>query len=636
MRRLISAFLCITLIFIPITLFAEEGSSKPISLANLGIKSIQYAVIDSGKIESEYNTSSLFPVGSVSKVFTAASVMLLSKKSLIDLDKPVTEYLPEFKMADERYKDITVRMLLNHTSGLYGSTMKNSMLFYEYDSYYHDNILKELEIQTLKSKPGEMASYCNDGYTLAELIIEKVSGMSYSDFIKQNLLTPANLNLTTTADKVSGMKDVVSALGAGGVYSNASELCKFGYEFTYAGKLFESSVKNSMASPEYLKGVSPKGDSLLKFGLGWDNVELYPFSGYNIKALSKGGDTLYYHSCLIVIPKYNMAAAVMTEGGSSIYCQMIASEYLLSLLKEKGIIENTNYSGSFKIPDKEINISELKKYNGIYLSNAQNIKVTINDSSLVMDEVYTGVSQTLKYLGGGVFGNNVMHVSFREDDGETYLLQEIYAQVPGLGKYSICEYGAQKKEPVQLAKAVEDAWTERNGLIYLLLDEKYSSEVYAKSLPAANVLLASQSPGYVGYLKIIDENTAKADIKIPGLSGRDLTDYVFFNEDGAEYLKAEGRLFLSINSIPNIYSGEASKCTILSSGYSRWFKISKEIAGKNITVNIQKGSMFTLYDENGKTVKSSVLSGENTAVLPKGGYIVFSASPGYVFDISVK
>jgi CubicO group peptidase (beta-lactamase class C family) len=59
-----------------------------------------------------------FNIGSVSKVFTAAGILILAQRGELELDKPVVDYLPEFVMCDARYKEITVRMLLNHTSGL--------------------------------------------------------------------------------------------------------------------------------------------------------------------------------------------------------------------------------------------------------------------------------------------------------------------------------------------------------------------------------------------------------------------------------------------------------------------------------------------------------------------------------------
>lgn len=67
------------------------------------------------------DNQSLFGIGSTSKMFTATAVMMLLDQGKLDLDEPVTTFIREFKMADPRYKEITVRMLLNHSSGFLGS-----------------------------------------------------------------------------------------------------------------------------------------------------------------------------------------------------------------------------------------------------------------------------------------------------------------------------------------------------------------------------------------------------------------------------------------------------------------------------------------------------------------------------------
>ena len=71
----------------------------------------------------------LYGVGSISKTYTAVLMMTLVEAGKVDLDQPVTTYLPEFTMADPRYEDITVRMLLNHSSGLMASAGPSSFHF---------------------------------------------------------------------------------------------------------------------------------------------------------------------------------------------------------------------------------------------------------------------------------------------------------------------------------------------------------------------------------------------------------------------------------------------------------------------------------------------------------------------------
>ena len=117
-----------------------------------------------------------FNVGSVSKTFCATAVMLLVDDGILGLDNPVVQYLPEFEMADARHKDITVRMLLDHSSGLPGTTCANNF-GYEYNDEVYDDVLANLARSHLKAAPGETAPYCNDGFTLAEMLVSEVSGM---------------------------------------------------------------------------------------------------------------------------------------------------------------------------------------------------------------------------------------------------------------------------------------------------------------------------------------------------------------------------------------------------------------------------------------------------------------------------
>ena len=80
-------------------------------------------------LASETSEGYFLDIGSVSKVYVTTAAMQLVDQGLIDLDSPVTDYIPEFTMADERYHDITVRMLMNHTSGLMGSVYSESFSF---------------------------------------------------------------------------------------------------------------------------------------------------------------------------------------------------------------------------------------------------------------------------------------------------------------------------------------------------------------------------------------------------------------------------------------------------------------------------------------------------------------------------
>ena len=146
-----------------------------------GAVSVQYALWQDGDIVLTGHTGTfsktenrvlmdtdLYGIGSSSKIYTTVAVMQLAEDGKLSLDAPVTRYLKDFKMADSRYKDITVRMLLNHSSGLMGSTLDSALLFDDSDPSSTDLLLERLASQRLKADPGAYSVYCNDGFTLAE------------------------------------------------------------------------------------------------------------------------------------------------------------------------------------------------------------------------------------------------------------------------------------------------------------------------------------------------------------------------------------------------------------------------------------------------------------------------------------
>lgn len=165
--------------------------------------SVQYALWEDGAIiltghRGNYSRTEnraltdeiLYGVGSVSKMYTTAAVMKLAEAGSLALDTPVKTYLPDFKMADERFAEITVRMLLNHSSGLMGSTFTSGVLFNDPDETAADTLLERLSTQTLKASPGAFSVYCNDGFTLAQLVVEAVSGMDFDEYVQRPFWSP--------------------------------------------------------------------------------------------------------------------------------------------------------------------------------------------------------------------------------------------------------------------------------------------------------------------------------------------------------------------------------------------------------------------------------------------------------------
>ena len=640
------------------------------------VTSVQYAVIVDGEIilsgndgvyskteQTAISGDTMYGIGSVSKMFVTTAIMMLADQGKIDLNAPVTTYLPEFKMADERYKQITVRMLLNHTSGLMGTDYGNSSLFNDSSPIAHDALLKNLATQRLKAEPGEFAVYCNDGFTLSELIVERLSGITYTEFIEKNIAAPLKMNSTKTpmstfdrsrlartyvADFAEATPaDTVSVFGAGGVYSTAEDMCRFAAIFmdkpgnSQASQILSLQSKSEMAVKEYLKGIWPKqNDNIIGFGLGWDSVDNYPFNRYGIQALVKGGDTSSYHGALMILPDYNMAAVVLASGGSSILNQMMGQELLLQALKAKDYIPEILQNQSFAAPEPVAMPASLVGMGGLYGDSTKLVKLDIaNDGvlTLTIPSLPDQPAQKLVYTKEGVFvsadGNE--WVSFvTESNGKTYLDSMKYINIPGLGQIALRQYEFQKMASVNIAGDVLSAWKERDGVRYFVQNEKYTSQSYVNAF-TLKVELLEDTPDFAGSARIVDKNNAVSDIQIPIFAGRDLIDLMFYQADVKEYLRAGDMVFLSEKNILDIYANGSAICNIQPDGYARWYKVNAADAGKTITVNIPANGSFAVYEGNTCT-QFSRITGKNTAILPATGMIVFVGDPSVCFTMVTK
>jgi CubicO group peptidase (beta-lactamase class C family) len=140
-------------------------------------------------------TDSLFQIGSISKVWTATVAMQLVDEGLLELDAPIVEVLPELRLSDPAVtKTVTLRHLLNHTSGIDGDVFT--------DTGRGDDCLEkyvDLLVDAGQNHPlGATWSYCNSGYSLIGRLIEKVTDTTWDQAMRDRLFTPLGLTDTIT------------------------------------------------------------------------------------------------------------------------------------------------------------------------------------------------------------------------------------------------------------------------------------------------------------------------------------------------------------------------------------------------------------------------------------------------------
>ena len=142
-----------------------------------------------------------FIIGSVAKSFTALAIMQLVEANKIDLDAPVQRYLPWFRVADEKASaEITVRHLLNHTSGISTKTGRS----YQGDGDTSDTALEQavrkLKSAELTAPVGSKHQYSTINYSVLGLIVQTVAGQSYESYVQAKILDPLQMRNSFTSE----------------------------------------------------------------------------------------------------------------------------------------------------------------------------------------------------------------------------------------------------------------------------------------------------------------------------------------------------------------------------------------------------------------------------------------------------
>ena len=670
--------LLITIILTASLLCPACGNNEEVKTPVISATDIPNTPLMNASAGSNRNSGRMYGIGSVGKVFTAASVMKLVDQGKLDLDKPLTAYIRNFIMADKRYAMITPRMLLNHSSGLMGSTFKNAMLLGDNDTYSHDHFLDFLRGQTLKHNPGEISVYSNDSFTLAEILVERTSGISFTDFIEQNFLTPLGLqNIKTPqndfdrsllADIFWGSNELLpesyGVIGSGGIYATMEDLCGFAGVFMDSsdGTVLSRRSTDEMAKNHHRMEMVPSdSDTIIRYGLGWDAVDTYPFNRYGIKALSKGGDSFFYHSNLTVLPEYNLTAAVSASGLEN-HSQLVAQEIILAVLKEEGLIPKDSALVMPKLNLKPVKIPEtLYSYAGIYDAGTLGwFSVEFTEERLMLTPIGVRNERTEEYIYNsdgefvstngdyiGIFGrganaNGISTISFAEN---RYILARTYQDVPGLSQRAVAFPFAEKITPNPVPVSVFNTWKTRNNSEYLLVSEKHSSIQYLSAF--VKTLADDRVPGYIsgGIYKagergvslkgarIIDEFTALGFQNIPTMAGRDINNISIVRQNGAEYLAVNENKYINADAAVE-FSELRGKVVI--GNETVWVNIGNS-GGDKIKIVTPRmnqkhtGSWF-VYDDKMNCIATSLEKNpRDTITLPGNGRIAFAGVAGAEF-----
>lgn len=224
---------------------------------------------------------SAFHLASVSKTFTAMATLKLVEMGKLSLDDNVKKFFPQFP-----YDNVTVKLLLSHRSGLPNYLYFMQELGWDIKKHASNQDVLEylIKYKPAATKPDTHFTYCNTNYALLGLIIEKASGESYADFIKQQFFKPLHMddsyvyNISDSATAMPsydyrGRQEAFTFLDCGigdkNIYSTPEDLLKWD-QALYTNKLFSKEILEKAFTP-----YSNEKPGIRNYGYGW-RMNVYP------------------------------------------------------------------------------------------------------------------------------------------------------------------------------------------------------------------------------------------------------------------------------------------------------------------------------------------------------------------------
>jgi CubicO group peptidase (beta-lactamase class C family) len=338
-----------------------------------------------------FTTKTTLSLGSVTKTFTALGIMQLQERGLINIDKPLIDYFPQFslKTRNTDIREITVKSVINHTSGI-----PNDIFVSEEKDKYTSTV-DYLKNEYLGYPPNTISHYSNVGYCLLGHTIFNVSGQDYPDYIQKNILSPIGMNnsgfidfqkltnVSKTYDKCGKYHPLQEGrnLPAGSLYSNIDDMAKLAQELIaiYNGK------QGSIIRSETLKKIFSVQDNEAildndKKGIGWPI-----FKNDSCFAIWFTGSNHVSNAGIIIVPEKKMAAIFLinTVGGIN-----LAVDGMNKFLKIVGLEQNDYFRKNIaRIRNTEpvdISIDSLKVHLGLYADTRSVIQIKPENGKLIL------------------------------------------------------------------------------------------------------------------------------------------------------------------------------------------------------------------------------------------------------------
>jgi CubicO group peptidase (beta-lactamase class C family) len=393
----------------------------------------------------------LYCAGSVSKLFTATAVMQLAEKGLLDIDKPVQNYIREFRVKSNFSNScpITIRMILTHRSGLPSDRQFN---MYTNDFFSFRDSIPYIGYHYLQNPPGLIFSYCNLGYAVLGVLIERVSGIDFYSYMEKNILDP--LDMTNSSFIMSNRNNPLCAKSyynpgndineppfwaapAAGLWTSPREMGNFIGMVLNGGEFHGRRILKSDTLKEMFRDDNP-GPNLdfgYRQGLGW-NIDFHAFPSRG-ELVWHGGNTFCFFSMLKILPESGVGV-IYEAAGKGGYSSSAAN---LALNEAFRLMEIPKLPKLEKPPEViynwEANLeTNFEKITGDYSTTSGIFKISSDNTGLraglISDKK---INYGLKPETNGWFsGYSNFKIAFTRINGTIYLIRKSKNNIKPFGR----------------------------------------------------------------------------------------------------------------------------------------------------------------------------------------------------------